>query len=189
MAIATIVAATLQGILNPNADNVIQPPPKPQPHESQLHLLEVPEELKVQVVIPFLEDKACKWWETISPAIAENGPITWQIFKMEFLKQYYLEKFHLQKLSEFEGFKKTSDMTVIEYTSNFNDHRTYVPTIMADETLKKHRFRKGINSRIQSALAVFKPTNFADLMGAAMSSETDIKRKEEESKHKQPIPG
>ncbi|XP_075478873.1 uncharacterized protein LOC142519729 [Primulina tabacum] len=77
----------------------------------------------------------------------------------------------------------------MEYTSRFNDLGTYVPTIMSDETLKMHHFKKGLNSRIQSALAVFKPRNFADLMGAAMSAEMDIKRPEEENRNKRPLVG
>ncbi|XP_073273305.1 uncharacterized protein [Primulina huaijiensis] len=138
MAITTIVAATLQGIVNPLA-NAIQPPPELQPRgikyhyeslrknrvptfdgnpdpevshnwlknvESQLYLLEVPEELRVEVVTPFLEDRAMKWWETVAPSLAEVEEITWQIFKTKFLKQYYPAEFRLQKLSEFENFKK-----------------------------------------------------------------------------------
>ncbi|XP_073136774.1 uncharacterized protein [Henckelia pumila] len=38
--------------------------------ETQLRLLEIPEGVKVDVVTPFLEDKARKWWEAISPAIS-----------------------------------------------------------------------------------------------------------------------
>ncbi|XP_073019342.1 uncharacterized protein [Primulina eburnea] len=219
MAIATIVAATLQGIVNPLA-NAIQPPPEPHPRgikyhyeslrrnrvptfdgnpdpevshnwlknvESQLHLLEVPEELRVEVVAPFLEDRARKWWETVSPSLAEVEEITWQIFKKEFLKQYYPAEFRLQKLNEFENFRQSPDMTLMEYTSRFNDLGIYVPTIMSDETMKMHRFKKGLNSRIQSALAIFKPSSFADLMGAAMSAETDIKRREDENKNKRPM--
>ncbi|XP_073019187.1 uncharacterized protein [Primulina eburnea] len=68
-------------------------------------------------------------------------------------------------------------MTVMEYTSRFNDLGTYVPTIMSDETLKMHHFKKGLNSRIQSALVVITPNDFADLMGTTMSAETDIKFK------------
>ncbi|XP_075504539.1 uncharacterized protein LOC142541978 [Primulina tabacum] len=78
-------------------------------------------------------------------------------------------------------------MIVMEYTSRFNNLGTYVPTIISDETLKMHRFKKGLSSRIQSALAVFKPNNFADLMGAAMSVETDIKHREEENRNKRPL--
>ncbi|XP_073061882.1 uncharacterized protein [Primulina eburnea] len=155
--------------------------------ESQLHLLEVPEELRVEVVTPFLEDRAKKWWETMSQSLAEVEEITWQNFKREFLKQYYPAEFRLQKLGEFENFKQAPDMSVMEYNSRFNDLGTYVPTIMLDETLKMHRFKKGLTSRIQSALAVFKPNSFADLMGAAMSAETDIKRREEENKNKRPM--
>ncbi|XP_075499237.1 uncharacterized protein LOC142537621 [Primulina tabacum] len=177
MAIATIVAATLQGFVNPLA-NAIQPHQVPQP---------LPEELRVEVVTPFLEDRARKLWETVSPSLAEVEDITWQIFKIEFLKQYYPAEFRLQKLNEFENFRHTPDMTVLEYTSRFNDLGTYVPTIMSDETLKMHHFKRGLNSRIQSALAVFKPNNFADLMSPAMSAETDIKHREDENRDKRPL--
>ncbi|XP_073298468.1 uncharacterized protein [Primulina huaijiensis] len=136
--------------------------------ETQLHPLEVPEGLRVEVVTPFLEDRARKWWETVSPSLAEVEQITWQTFRREFLKQYYPTEFLLQKLGEFENFKQTPDMIVMEYTSRFHDLGTYVPTIMFDETLKMHRIKKGLNSQIQSALAVFKPNNFADLMDAAI---------------------
>ncbi|XP_073300515.1 uncharacterized protein [Primulina huaijiensis] len=178
-------------MVNPIA-NAIQPPPEPQPRgikyhykslrknrvptfdgnpdpevshnwlkniKDQLNLLEVPKGLRVEVVTPFLEDRARKLWETVSLSLAE-------------------------KLSEFENFKQTSNMILMEYTSRFNDLGTYVPTIMSDETLKMHRFKEGLNSQIQSAMAVFRPSNFADLVGAAMSAETNIKLREEENKNK-----
>ncbi|XP_073033759.1 uncharacterized protein [Primulina eburnea] len=180
MTIATIVAATLKNRV-PFFDG--NPDPEVSHNwlknvEAQLHLLEVPEGLRV-VVTSFLEDRARKWWETVSPSLAEVEWITWQTFRREFLKQYYPAEFLLRKLSEFEKFKQTSDMTVMEYTSRFNDLGTYVPTIMSDETLKMHRFKKALSSRIQLALAVFRPSNFADLMGVTMSGETDIKHREE----------
>ncbi|XP_073067287.1 uncharacterized protein [Primulina eburnea] len=149
-------------------------------------MAEIPEELKVEVVTPFLKDRACKWWETVSPSLAEVEQITWQTFRSEFLKQYYAAEFHLQKLSEFESFKQTSDMTVTEYISRFNYLGTYVPTIMSDNTLNIHRFKKWLISRIQN---VFRPTNFADLMGTTMNTEKDIKRCEEENKNKRPFIG
>ncbi|XP_073030785.1 uncharacterized protein [Primulina eburnea] len=216
MAIATIVATTLQGLVNPNANQ--QPPPPPQhgvkfhyeslrknrcptfsgaadPEvsqnwlksvETQLRLLEVPDALKVDVVVPFLEDKAAKWWEAASPAMTAAGPITWRIFRETFLKQYYPAEVRLQKLSEFENLSQAPDMSVVEYTSQFNALGSYAPAIMADEVLKLHRFKKGLNSRIQSALAVYQPTNFSDLMGAAIRAEADIRRREGENRNKRP---
>ncbi|XP_073036830.1 uncharacterized protein [Primulina eburnea] len=80
-------------------------------------------------------------------------------------------------------------MTVMEYTSRFNDLGIYLQTIMSDETLKMHRFKKGLSNRIQSALAVFRPTTLANLMSVEMSVETDIKRCEEEKKNKRPFIG
>ncbi|XP_073137800.1 uncharacterized protein [Henckelia pumila] len=142
--------------------------------EDQLRLLEVPEALKVEVTIPFLEDKARKWWEAISPAVLAAGPVTWQQFSTAFLKQYFPTEVRIQKLSEFENLMQSSDMTVVEYTSKFNELRSYAPTIMGDDELKLHRFKKGLSSRIQSALAVYQPANFADLMGAAIRAESDI---------------
>ncbi|XP_073020218.1 uncharacterized protein [Primulina eburnea] len=217
MAIATIVATTLQGLVNPNANQ--QPPPPPQhgikfhyeslcknrcptfsgaadPEvsqswlksvETQLRLLEVPDALKVDVIVPFLEDKAAKWWEAVSPAMTAAGPITWRIIRETFLKQYYPAEVRLQKLSEFENFIQTPDMSVVEYTSQFNALGSYAPAIMADEVLKLHRFKKGLNSRIQSALAVYPPANFSDLMGAAIRAEADIRRREGENKNKRPL--
>ncbi|XP_073317295.1 uncharacterized protein [Primulina huaijiensis] len=217
MAIATIVATTLQGLVNPNAN---QPPPPPPQHgvkfhyeslrknrcptfsgaadpevsqswlksvETQLRLLEVPEALKVDVVVPFLEDRAGKWWEAISPTMTAAGPITWQHFREAFLKQYYPAEVRLQKLSEFENFSQGPDMSVVEYSSQFNVLGSYAPTIMADEVLKLHRFNKGLNSKIQSALAVYQPTNFSNLMGEAIRAETDIQHMEKEFKNKRPM--
>ncbi|XP_075515553.1 uncharacterized protein LOC142550200 [Primulina tabacum] len=219
MAIATIVATTLQGLENPNAN---QPPPPPPPPpsgikfhyeslrknrclafrgdadlevgqswlksiETQLRLLEVPDALKVDVIVPFLEDKAAKWWEAVSPAMTAAGPITWRIFRETFLKQYYPAEVRLQKLSEFENLTQAPNMSVVEYTSQFNALGFYAPTIMADEVLKLYRFKKGLNNRIQSALAVYQPANFSDLMGAAIRAKTDIQRREKEFKNKRPM--
>ncbi|XP_073277633.1 uncharacterized protein [Primulina huaijiensis] len=112
-----------------------------------------------------------------------------QQFREVFLKQYYPAEVRLQKLSEFENFAQTLDMSVVEYTSKFKSLGTYAPTIMADDTLKMHRFKRGLNIRIQSSLAVYQPTSFADLMGAAIRGETDIKRREDDNKNKRPPSG
>ncbi|XP_073016426.1 uncharacterized protein [Primulina eburnea] len=195
MAIATIVATTIQGLGNPNG-NVFKRDADLESSQSwlksvetQLRLLEIPEALKVEVIVPFLENKASKWWETVSPTLTAAGAITWQQFRDVFLKQYFPAEVRLQKLSEFENFSQTLDMSVIDYTSQFNDLGTYALTIMADEVLKMHRYKKGLISRIQSSLAVYQPTSFADLMGETIRAETDIKRRENENKNKRPLTG
>ncbi|KZV30503.1 hypothetical protein F511_28126 [Dorcoceras hygrometricum] len=50
--------------------------------------------------------------------------------------------------------KFQAHMSVVQYTSKFISLGTYVPTIMADNTLKMHQYKKGLNSRIQSALGM-----------------------------------
>ncbi|XP_042451011.1 uncharacterized protein LOC122035919 [Zingiber officinale] len=119
--------------------------------------------------------------------MTEAGPVTWQQFKELFLKQYYPTEFSLQKLSEFENFTQASSMFMVEYTSKFNSLGTYNPTIMVDDTLKLHHFKKDLSSRIQSVLIVYKLTNFTDLMGVAIRAETDIKRREDKGKNKRPL--
>ncbi|XP_073153307.1 uncharacterized protein [Henckelia pumila] len=157
--------------------------------ETHLRLLEILEGVKVDVVTPFLEDKERKWWEDISPAMMTIGPITWQRFRDAFLKNYFPAEIKLQKLNEFENFVQTPEMSMMEYTSKFNSLGTYVPTIMADDTLKIHRYKKGLNIRIQLALAVYQATTFVDLMGAAIRAETDIKWHEDEHSNKRPLSG
>ncbi|XP_073064039.1 uncharacterized protein [Primulina eburnea] len=146
MAIATIVATTIQGLGNLNANQQPQPPPQGEikfhyeslhknrcptfqgdadPElgqnwlknvETQMLLLEIPNALRVDVIVPFLEGKA-----------------------------------------------------MVDYTSRFNELVTYAPTIMADEVLKMHRYKKGLSSPIRA--------------------ETDIKRREDDNKNKRPLTG
>ncbi|KZV18140.1 hypothetical protein F511_30150 [Dorcoceras hygrometricum] len=86
--------------------------------------------------------------EEVEPTMTANGQITWQRFWEAFLKQYFPMEVRMQRLSEFETFTQTADMSVVEYTSKFNSLGTFVPTIMADNTPKMHRLNKGLNSRI-----------------------------------------
>ncbi|XP_073022270.1 uncharacterized protein [Primulina eburnea] len=216
MAIATVVATTLHGLGNPPLANPPPQPQGTKYHyealkkarvptfeggpdpetaqkwlkemETNLRLMEVPQDTRVEVSIPFLVGEATKWWEGVSPPMAQTGPITWQRFRGAFLKHYFPTAVKLQKMSEFENLKQTPEMTVIDYASKFHSLGTYSPTIMAYETLKIHRFTKGLSSRIQSALAVYEPNNFEDMMGAAIREEADIKRREEENRLKRPSP-
>ncbi|XP_073289952.1 uncharacterized protein [Primulina huaijiensis] len=217
MAIAMIVATTLQGFVNPNAN---QPPPPPPAQngtkqhyealqrarfpnfdgssdpevgqnqmkevENHVRLLEVPQEIRVDVITPFLIDKSAKWWEGVSPAMLEAEPINWQRFREAFLRQYFRTAVRVQELSEFESLVQETNMTVVEYSTKFHSLGTYSPTIMGDEAWKIHRFKKGLNSRIQSAFAVIEPNSFDELMGASIRAENDIKRREGENKLKRP---
>ncbi|XP_075478929.1 uncharacterized protein LOC142519787 [Primulina tabacum] len=115
------------------------------------------------------------------------GPITWQHFREAFLKQYYPAEVRLQKLSEFENFTQAPDMSVVKYTSQFNALGSYALEIMVDEVLKLYRFKKGLNSRIPSALAIYQLANFSDLMGVDIRAKADIRRREWENRNKHPL--
>ncbi|XP_073138984.1 uncharacterized protein [Henckelia pumila] len=78
-------------------------------------------------------------------------------------------------------------MTVVEYTSKFNELGSYAPKIMGDDDLKLHRFKKGLNICIQLALVVYQPAKFADLMRVAIRAKSDIKHRESDFKNKRPL--
>ncbi|XP_073038307.1 uncharacterized protein [Primulina eburnea] len=188
MAIATIVATTLRGWC-PTFSGAADPEVSQnwlKSVETQLRLLEVPDALKVDVVVPFLEDKAAKWWEASLASHDRCGANHMAYLPRNISETVLPAEVRLQKLSEFENLSQAPDMSVVEYTSQFNALGSYAPAIMADEVLKLHRFKKGLNSRIQSALAVYQPTNFSDLMGAAIRAEADIRRREGENRNKRP---
>ncbi|XP_075473412.1 uncharacterized protein LOC142504429 [Primulina tabacum] len=170
MAIATIVATTLQGLVNSNAN---QPPPPPPQHGVKYHY----ESLR--------KNRCPTFSGAADPEVSlelaqKRGDSAMNIGSPQ-------AEVRLQKLSEFENFIQAPDMSVVEYTSQFNALGSYAPAIMAEEVLKLHRFKKGLNSRIQSALAVYQPANFSDLMGAVIRAETDMQRREKEFKNKRPM--
>ncbi|XP_075475708.1 uncharacterized protein LOC142509967 [Primulina tabacum] len=132
MTIVTIVATTLQGLVTPNANQQPPPPPQGgikihyeslrknrcptfqedvdpklsqnwlKSVETHIGLLEIPDALRVDVIVSFHEGKASKWWEAVSPAMTAVRPITWQRFRDVFLKQYFpVETF--KKPNQFGG--------------------------------------------------------------------------------------
>ncbi|XP_073298453.1 uncharacterized protein [Primulina huaijiensis] len=191
-AIATIVATNIQGLGNINANGNL-PPPGPPAHGVKYHY----ESLRKNRTQTFKGDPdpevAQSWLKNIETQLRLlEIPNKFKVdvwFREVFLKQYYPAEVRLHKLSEFENFAQTMDMSVVEYTLKFNSIGTYAPTIMADDTLKMHRFKRGLRSRIHSALAVYQPTSFADLMGATIRAEIDIKRREDENKNKLSLTG
>lgn len=75
----------------------------------------------------------------------EEGHISFQRFREKsFLNQYFPTAIRIQKLAEFESLTQAPGVTVVEYASQFHTLGTYSPTIMADEAMKMHLFKKGL---------------------------------------------
>ncbi|KAL0407297.1 UNVERIFIED_CONTAM: hypothetical protein Slati_4043600 [Sesamum latifolium] len=87
---------------------------------------------------------------------------------------------------EFDNLTQTLGMSVVEYSAKFYALGKYSPTIMSDPQLKIHKFIRGLRSRIQSVLAVYETRSFDELLGAAIRSKADIKRRDEENNLKIP---
>ncbi|XP_073318139.1 uncharacterized protein [Primulina huaijiensis] len=181
MAIGTIVAATLQGFVNPNAN---QPPPSPPAQNGTKQHYESLRRARVPNFDGSSDPEVGQNWMKEVENHLRLLEVPQKI--KAFLRQYFPTAIRVQKLSEFESLVQEPNMSMVEYSSKFHSLGTYSPTIMGNEALKIHRFKKRLNSRIQFALAVIEPNSFDELMGAAIRAENDIKRREGDNKLKRP---
>ncbi|KAL3529318.1 hypothetical protein ACH5RR_008640 [Cinchona calisaya] len=62
------------------------------------------------IVTPFLEEKAKAWWKDVSPVLTLNGPVTWDRFRLAFLKHYFSPTLAARKLREFTMLKEKPGM-------------------------------------------------------------------------------
>lgn len=152
--------------------------------ENCFELIQVLDDMKAQVIRPFLIGEANQWWKTNLQPLPR--PIPWTRFLEEFFKFYIPPSVTLQKMGEFEALKQEPGMTVADYANRFTALGRYVPSTMGDERLKMLKFERGLNSRIRTWLVNANPENFGKLLGACYWIERDIIRRDDEAKGKRP---
>ena len=114
--------------------------------ETNFKLLQVPEEVKHEIITSFLVEDAEKWWSTVEPTIAQ--PMNWEKYKEVFLNYFFPPDVHLQKMEEFESLKQIPGLSVVEFTNKFCTLGRFVPSIMANEQLKMLKFTRGLSSKM-----------------------------------------
>jgi hypothetical protein len=149
--------------------------------ERNFEILEVPDEAKSKVILPFLVGNAQKWWKGAQPAYSSEGrPVTWDIFKKAFLNHYFPTTLRLERQNQFFDLVQKDGMTVVEYASRFNALGQYVPSVMADSSLKTLRFVNGLQARIRARMSAVQSTNYEDAYQRSLNIEMEIRRGEVE---------
>ncbi|KAL3516605.1 hypothetical protein ACH5RR_023507 [Cinchona calisaya] len=149
--------------------------------ETKFKALRFPEDVKVQVVIPFLVGNAENWWRSMEPMInvAEND-ITWKEFKEMFLDQYFPRALRKKRQNDFYSLRQTENMTVLQYANNFTSLGRFCPKVFEDEEEKMDRFEQGLREEIGCQLASHKFTTFKNMYDAALAVEMRFKLNEGE---------
>lgn len=147
----------------------------------QLRLLQVPEELRVEVVASFLEGEAEQWWHNVQ--ILRTAPVMWTQFREEFHKFYIPDSVIQKRMTEFQTLTQGS-MTVARYTERFHALGRYMPSIMENERAKMLKYRIGLNSHIQTGIVYARPRTYEDLLEVCREVQDDFERVAAEEKNK-----
>lgn len=151
--------------------------------ETNFRLLQVPEEIKVDLILPFLIGDASHWWNVTVLNLPQ--PVMWVHFREEFKKYYVPATAIMQKMGAFEELRQGS-MTVASYADRFNALGRFVPSIMADMRLKMLKFERGLDTCIRSGIVNANAKNFGELFDACLRVESNLWRREEENRGKRP---
>src|SRR6516165_9091594 len=147
--------------------------------EECLDLLEVPMDMRTQVIKPFLVGNAGKWWKTTMGVLSPTGQgISWEAFKEAFFENYFPMSLRAQKVDEFHALRQTETMTVVEYAHQFQSLGQYSPAIMKDEAAKMYRFKAGLRAELHNALAISRPTTYKEMYDAAVHYESSTRGKD-----------
>lgn len=152
--------------------------------QNNFELIQIPEEMKAQVIKPFLTGEADEWWTTNLQHLP--APVTWERFLRDFRKFYIPPSVTLQKIGMFESLVQMPGMTVADYANRFTALGRYVPAIMGDEQPKMIKFERGLNPRIRTWIVNANPRDFGELLDACYRIERDIIRRDADTRGKRP---
>ncbi|XP_061340942.1 uncharacterized protein LOC133287364 [Gastrolobium bilobum] len=123
--------------------------------EKIFRVMRCPDALKLVYSVYMLEGEAEDWWtNTVQPLEAEGREITWRLFEMLFLDNYFPREAREQKQNEYNDLKQGS-MSIDQYFAKFNELVKYanygraLPT-PAEMTSK---FQWGLNEKMSRKMS------------------------------------
>ena len=152
--------------------------------ESNFILLQVSEEMKHQIIRPSLVGEANKWGRGVTLEPTAVSPVNWMKFRKEFLKYFYPLAVSVQKIDQFENWKQTLGMSVVQYLNKFMTLERFVLSIIIDVELKKYKFIRVLLSRIQTRMNTSYTPTFSNVLDASVKVEADCKRLDEQIRKK-----
>ena len=114
--------------------------------------------------------------------------IPWSEFREIFRAHYIPDGFIVVKVEEFLNLKQESK-SVIEYANIFNHHAQYVAHHVDTDEKKQDCFKKGLNTKLLTRLAMRTFTSYSDLVSKAILQEDAMLKHEKEKKRKESSTG
>ncbi|KAL3506958.1 hypothetical protein ACH5RR_032340 [Cinchona calisaya] len=150
--------------------------------EENLELLKVPDEYRVPIVKPYLVGDASRWWKGVRPVFAPTGQIAWIVFKKAFLEHFYPSHLRIERRDEFNSFRQTPGMSVVEYSHRFHALGMFAPGVMSDRVEKCDRFKRGLLKDIRDRIAAVDTDTFEKLYDASARVDTYLRRQAAEER-------
>jgi hypothetical protein len=125
-----------------------------------------------------LTSEAKRWWQSKKDLLildlGSEHAITWEIFRDEFHKQFFLQVVQEAKVREFMDLVQGS-MMVMEYATKFIQLLRFVVYLILDEEKKAKKFKRGLSPRIKTMMTCFEIHNFSQLVDHALIYEESLK--------------
>lgn len=127
--------------------------------ETKFKTLNFPNDIKVQVAIPFLVGDAKNWWSSVEPMMdAKEDAITWE-FRDVFLDLCFPRALRKKRQDDFYNLKQIGKMSVLQHANKFAGLGCFYPKAFGDEEEKMDCFEQGLRDEIECQLSSHKFTN------------------------------
>ena len=142
--------------------------------ERKLNTVDCNDEEKLRYTTYLLTGPAASWWEGVLAMKPPEAVITWDEFKERFRNTHVPDSIMEIKRREFENLRQ-NDYPVLKYVREFSLLSCYSTDELDTEEKRRKRFMKGLNPYMRMQLLLTKPTEFQELVDAAITLEDDYK--------------
>src|SRR4051812_18044970 len=119
----------------------------------------------------FLRGPAAQWWDTYKGSLVEGTVVTWNDFKTTSRARYVPQAFMNHMKDEFRNLVQ-GNKNVEAYEREFLRLSRYVASDLPNDASRKEKFRDGLNSDLQLALALHVFPDFATMVNQTITLET-----------------
>ena len=134
---------------------------------------------KVRFAAYQLQGEASEWWDAVRRQYGNEEPITWDIFRQEFLDMYFPESLRFEKESEFTRLIQ-GGLTVTQYEAKFIELSRFAPELVATDYIKARRFEKGLKPRIRAGVRPMQLASYRDVVSKAKIVEQEVDNMQQE---------
>ncbi|XP_074324379.1 uncharacterized protein LOC141661294 [Apium graveolens] len=147
--------------------------------EKIFELLGSTDEQKVNLASYQLQGSAYDWWLMEKRRVENNeeeasGAYTWETFKESFKDKYFPRTVRAKLERDFIRLEQGEKQTVSEYEAEFARLAKYVPTLVADEISRAHRFEEGLRNEIKRHVAAFELNSYKMVLNKALVVERGL---------------